>query len=80
MRVMIPALAAFSGFFILCAWLVLRSQRRPPVTGVSALIGEVGRIVEAIPGDSRSGKIAFHGEIWDAVAEEALSVGDAAWA
>lgn len=70
LRVMIPGLAVFAGFFVLCAWLVVKGQRRPPVTGRDALLGERGRVVDAIPGGAMPGKVVFHGEVWDAVADE----------
>jgi len=74
--VLIPSVAVFGGFFVLCVWLVIRGQKRPVVTGKAALVGEHGRVVEAIPGGSKPGKVVFHGEMWDAVAEEAISTAD----
>jgi membrane-bound serine protease (ClpP class) len=75
LRVLIPAVMAFAGFFVLCVWLVIRGHRRPTVTGASALVGEEGRVVRAIGGGHARGKVAFHGEIWDAVANEAVPEG-----
>jgi membrane-bound ClpP family serine protease len=66
---MIPSLALFAGFFVLCVWLVVRAQRRPQASGPGALAGEHGRVVEPIGGGSEWGKVVFHGEIWDAAAE-----------
>ncbi len=74
MKVLIPALLGFSAFFLVCAWLVVRSQRRPVSTGMAALIGEHGRVLNAItPGEP--GKVVFHGEVWDAVADEPVTSG-----
>ncbi len=69
LRVMIPALAVFVGFFVLCVMLVMRGQRRQPVSGPQSLVGEQGRVVMAIGGGEARGKVVFHGEIWDAVAD-----------
>jgi membrane-bound serine protease (ClpP class) len=74
LRVMIPSVAIFAGFFVLCVWLVVRGQRRPVVSGPAALLGERGRVVEPIGGGAAAGKVVFHGEVWDAVAEAAVPV------
>jgi len=75
LKVMIPALAVFAGFFILCVGLVVRAQGRPPFSGVAALVGERGRVVSAIPGGLDPGKVIFHGEVWNAVSEGPLGEG-----
>ncbi len=66
LRVLIPTVIVFAGFFVLCVWLVVRSQKRPPTTGLSALVGENGRMIEDIEDPAASGKVVCHGEIWDA--------------
>ncbi len=73
LKVMIPALTVFAGFFMLCVALVVRSHRRPAVQSKEALVGERGRVVDAIPGGSAPGKVVFHGEIWDAICEVAVA-------
>ncbi|HOX25496.1 MAG TPA: nodulation protein NfeD [Candidatus Krumholzibacteria bacterium] len=75
LSVMVPGIAVFAGFFVLCVWLVVRAQRRPALGGKSALAGDRGRVVEAIGGGDRPGKVVFHGEMWDAVADAALAAG-----
>jgi len=75
LRVMIPGLAVFAGFLVLCAWLVVRAQKRPPVTGPQALVGERGRVIDEIPGGTTPGKVVFHGEVWDAVSERTVEEG-----
>jgi membrane-bound serine protease (ClpP class) len=72
LKVMIPALAVFAGFFMLCVALVVRTHRRPAVQSIESLVGERGRVVDAIPGGSAPGKVVFHGEIWDAISELAI--------
>lgn len=73
--VMIPALAVFGGFFLLCIWLVVRGQRRPAAVGKRTLVGLTGRVVAAIPGGVGRGKVICRGEVWDAVADETLPAG-----
>lgn len=75
LKVLIPGLAGFSLFFILCAWLVARSHRRPVSTGLAALVGEQGRALGDIA-PAKMGKVVFHGEIWNAIAESQLAAGD----
>jgi len=53
--------------------MVLASHRRPVVTGTEGLVGEQGVVRLAL--DPR-GKVAVHGELWDAVSEVTLSSGD----
>jgi membrane-bound serine protease (ClpP class) len=72
LRVLIPAVIVFAGFFVLCVWLVVRGHRRPTITGVEALIGERGRVVKAIPGAGGHGKVVFHGEMWTARSDAPL--------
>jgi membrane-bound serine protease (ClpP class) len=68
LRVLIPTVAIFAGFFLLCVWLAIRGQRRPVVTGKQALVGETGRVLQSIGGHDAPGKIVVHGEIWNATA------------
>jgi membrane-bound serine protease (ClpP class) len=58
-------------FFVLCVWLVVRSQRRKVVTGHQAMVGATGRVVEAIPA-GQTGKVVFHGEVWSASSEASI--------
>jgi len=68
LRVLIPTVAIFAGFFLLCVWLAIRGQRRPVVTGKQALVGETGRVLQDVGGDDSPGKVVVHGEIWNATA------------
>ncbi len=73
-KVIVPAVSVFAGFFLLCMYLVVRDKKRKPVTGSAALIGEKGRVIENIAGENSKGKVVFHGEIWDAVASEPIGL------
>lgn len=76
LRVIVPVVVVTAGFFVLCVWLVVRGQRRAVVTGEQALVGETGRVVEAIGGGEATGKVVFHGEMWRARSDEAIAAGE----
>lgn len=67
--VIAAAVLVSSGFFIFAMGMVLRTQRRPAVSGAEGMVGEIGRAVGPIDG---SGKVFVHGEYWDAVSDEAV--------
>jgi membrane-bound serine protease (ClpP class) len=71
-QVMIPTVVMISGFFILVAGLVFRSQVSKPRTGDKGLIGEIGVAKSRLAPD---GKVFVHGEIWNAVANETIESG-----
>ncbi len=73
MMVLIPTVTIFAGFFLLCITLVVRSLKRPGVTGPDAMIGETGRVVEGIGGEGEAGKVVIHGEIWNALADVSIA-------
>jgi membrane-bound serine protease (ClpP class) len=56
--------------------LALNAQRRPPQTGVDAMIGEIGRTRTPVAPDM-PGQIDARGEIWRAISREALPAGTA---
>jgi membrane-bound serine protease (ClpP class) len=71
-RVLIPTVIMVSGFFVVVAGLVFRSQISKPRTGDKGLIGELGVVKERLaPG----GKVFVHGELWNAEAPEAIEAG-----
>ncbi|MCK4727465.1 MAG: nodulation protein NfeD, partial [Desulfobacterales bacterium] len=71
-RVLIPTVIMVSGFFVILAGLVFRSQISKPRTGDKGLIGEVGVVKERLaPG----GRIFVHGELWNAEAPEPIEAG-----
>ncbi len=72
--VIIPVVTVFTTFFLLCVWLVIRGHGRPRFSGPTSLVGETGRVVLAIESAEHPGKVIFHGEIWDAVATQAIPV------
>ena len=75
LKVLVPTVAVFAGFFLLCVWLAVRGQRRPVTTGLGALVGEAGRVLRDLPGPDRPGKVIVHGEVWNATAAQPLPAG-----
>jgi membrane-bound serine protease (ClpP class) len=74
LSVIIPVVAALSAILIMLVRLGVASQRRRSITGTSGMIGEPGRVIEAIaPG--RPGRVETHGEIWRARANESIAEG-----
>lgn len=75
MTVILPVVLALAGILTFLVRLTIASQRRRSVTGTSGMIGELGRAMTPIePGGA--GRVVAHGEIWRAVAEEAIAEGD----
>jgi len=67
--------AIFSAaLFLLALAVLLRSRKRPVVTGGEALIGSPG---ETVSWQGRAGRVLVHGEIWLARADAPLAAGTA---
>jgi membrane-bound serine protease (ClpP class) len=71
-RVLIPTVIMVSGFFVVVAGLVFRSQISKPRTGDRGLIGEVGVVRERL---APEGKVFVHGELWNAQASRPIEPG-----
>jgi membrane-bound serine protease (ClpP class) len=73
--VILPVVLAISAILVLLVRLGIASQRRRPTTGPSGMLGETARVMSALaPG--APGRVATHGEIWTAVADEPVAEGD----
>jgi membrane-bound serine protease (ClpP class) len=72
LQVLIPTLVMISGFFVLIASLVFKTQVSAPKTGATGLIGEIGIVKKAIMPD---GKVLIHGELWKARAKQPIAEG-----
>lgn len=70
--VLIPTVVMISGFFVMVAGLVFRSQISKPKTGGEGLIGEVGVVRNRLQPE---GKVFVHGELWNAVARGTIEPG-----
>jgi membrane-bound serine protease (ClpP class) len=74
LRVVLPVVLGFAGIAMFLVRLAVASQRQPAVTGVVGMIGEVGQALTAI-GPERHGRVATHGETWQAASEESIPEG-----
>jgi len=61
-----------SGFFLFAVTMVVRTQRRPAISGEEGMCGEVGTVVKRIDG---RGSVFVHGEYWQARANETIEEG-----
>lgn len=71
--VIIPTVAAVSAFFVFAMGLAVKAYRSKPRTGDQGLIGEVGYAMSDV--DTR-GKVAVHGELWNARADSHIPKGE----
>jgi membrane-bound serine protease (ClpP class) len=72
-HVLLPTVLLVSGFFVGIVLVVVRAHTRKARTGADGLVDEVG-VVKQVQG--REGKVLVHGELWRAVFEDAVSVGE----
>jgi membrane-bound serine protease (ClpP class) len=72
-KVLVPTVLLVSGFFIGIVLVVVRAHTRKARTGADGLVDEVG-VVKQVQG--QEGKVLVHGELWRAVFEDAVAVGD----
>ena len=72
LRVILPTIILISGFFVVVAGLVFRSQVSKPSTGSMGMVGEIGMVKKAL---APEGKVFVHGELWNARAKAPLEVG-----
>jgi membrane-bound serine protease (ClpP class) len=74
LRVIVPVVLGFGGIGMFLVRLGVASQRRPAVTGAASMIGEIGQTLTPIEPD-RPGRVAAHGEIWQASAVQSIPEG-----
>jgi membrane-bound serine protease (ClpP class) len=74
LRIVLPVAFAFAGIAAMLVRLGVAAQRQRAVTGTTGMIGEAGRALTVI-GPSQSGRVAVHGEIWEATATEQIAEG-----
>lgn len=73
LSVFVPTVLVISIFFITVASLAFRAQIRQPQTGAEAMVGMHGEVRQNI---NPEGKIFVNGELWNAVAEEEINMGE----
>jgi membrane-bound serine protease (ClpP class) len=74
LRVVLPVVIGFASIAMLLVRLGVAAQRRPAVTGAGAMIGASGQALTAI-GPDHPGRVATHGEIWQATSAESIPEG-----
>jgi membrane-bound serine protease (ClpP class) len=74
LRLIVPTTLGIAGILLFLVTLAVHAQRARPVTGISAMLDEIGYALGPIePG--RTGSIRTHGEIWTADADERIEAG-----
>ena len=69
----IAAVATVGGLVVVAiAWLASRSLRRPVVTGVQGMVGEIAEVTEDFTG---KGRVRYGGELWNARSAAILQAG-----
>ncbi|MCD6581097.1 MAG: nodulation protein NfeD, partial [Desulfuromusa sp.] len=72
-RAVIAATVVVSaGFITFATWMIIRTQRRIPVSGQEGMIGEVGEALEPI---HATGRVFVHGEDWQACSDQPITAG-----
>ena len=71
--VILPAVLLAAGFCLFVLSMGIRAMRQRPATGGEGMIGLVGVARTPL---TPQGRVAVHGELWDAVSEEPLQPGD----
>ncbi len=74
LRVIVPVVLGFAGIGMFLVRLAVASQRQPAVTGAASMIGEIGQALTAI-GPDLPGRVATHGEIWQATSADSIPKG-----
>jgi len=65
----ISTVAITSAFFLFVIGMGIKAQRRKPVTGIKALVGETAFTLDEL---NPSGRVRIHGEIWNAVSTSGM--------
>ncbi len=74
LRIVLPVALAFAAIAVMLVRLGVAAQRQPAMTGIAGMIGEAGRALTPIA-PAHPGRVAVHGEIWDAAAAESIAEG-----
>ncbi len=73
LKIIIPTVAVFTGFFMMATYLAIKAHSVTPKSGIEALIGEKG-IVEKW--ERGKGVVFVHGEYWNAISDDELQPGN----
>jgi membrane-bound serine protease (ClpP class) len=72
-RVILPVVSVSAAFFLFALIMVVRAHRRRPTTGREGLIGGKGVATTDLKPE---GVVEIRGELWNAVADEAIKAGE----
>ncbi len=61
-----------AGFILFATWMIIRTQRRPPVSGQEGMIGKIGEAIEPV---HTKGRVFVHGEDWQACSDQPITAG-----
>ena len=71
--VILPFVLVSAGFFLFALTMVIKAQRRRPITGKEGLIGQRGKaLTDLVP----KGKVEVLGEIWEAYSDKEIRAGE----
>jgi membrane-bound serine protease (ClpP class) len=72
-KFILPVVLVSAAFFLFALIMVVRAHRRRPTTGKEGLVGKIGvATIDLKP----EGVVEIRGELWNAVAEEEIKVGE----
>ncbi len=73
LSVIIPAVVVSAAFFIFAVTKAIGARLTKPTTGIEGLTGEIGTVVAGL---NLEGKVAVHGEYWNAESDQPIDVGE----
>jgi membrane-bound serine protease (ClpP class) len=74
--IIIPGLILALAIVGLLTWKTLQLRLLPPRTGLEAMVGEAGRVVDGFGPAATSGRVHVGGEYWEAAGPTGLSAGE----
>jgi membrane-bound serine protease (ClpP class) len=74
--IIVPGLVLALGIVGLLTWKTLQLRLTPPRTGLEAMVGEPGRVVDGFGPGGSSGRVHVAGEYWEAAGPQGLSPGE----
>ena len=75
LSVIIPAVLVSAAFFTFAVTKAIKARLTKPTTGMEGLIGEIGTVSTPI---ALEGKVAIHGEFWNAISDQRIEAGEKA--
>jgi membrane-bound serine protease (ClpP class) len=75
LRLIVPLMVGFAAIVLFLVRLAVQAQLRRSVTGSVGMIDEAGKALTPIPAGG-TGRVATHGEIWNATSDEDIGQGD----